>query len=138
MILIEYWRKMRGTVSLSYDEYISFLLKKLTFFCKQNVCCEAQMPLITAYSKDGQGHEDKYLDTSRRKLSQEIHMCHMRALISIIETLWSIPNLKLMDQMSRSKGLIPTCYGQGHRVQNVGTYVKILSLEILICKVSKL
>ena len=86
--------------------FISF--KELIFICKQNVCCETQMPLITAKSKDIQGHKDKYLDTSRRILSQEMLMCHMKALISIIEKLWSILNLKIMDQMSRSKGLLPT------------------------------
>ena len=30
--------------------------------------------------KDGQGHKDKYLDTSRRILSQEMLMCNMKAL----------------------------------------------------------
>ena len=30
--------------------------------------CETQMPPIMANSKDGQGHKDKYLDTSRKIL----------------------------------------------------------------------
>ena len=35
-------------------------------------------------SKDGQGHKDKYHDTSRKILSQEMLMCNMKALIFII------------------------------------------------------
>ena len=34
-------------------------------------------------SEDGQGHKDKYLDTSRKILSQEMLMCNMKALIFI-------------------------------------------------------
>ena len=34
-------------------------------------------------SKDGQGHEDKYLGTSRKILSQEMFMCNMKAPILI-------------------------------------------------------
>ena len=36
-----------------------------------------------ANSKDGQGHKDKYLDTSKEILSQEMLMCNMKALIFI-------------------------------------------------------
>ena len=43
------------------------------------------MPPIMANSKDGQGHKEKYLDTSRKILSQEKHMCNMKALIFIIK-----------------------------------------------------
>ena len=36
-----------------------------------------------ANSKDGQGHKDKYLDTSAEMLSQEMfNMCIMKAVIS--------------------------------------------------------
>ena len=42
---------------------------------------ETQMPPIMANSKDGQGHKDKYLDTSRKILSQEMLMYNMKALI---------------------------------------------------------
>ena len=45
--------------------------------------CETQMPTIMANSKDGQGHKDKYLDTSRKIVSQEMLMCNMTALIFI-------------------------------------------------------
>ena len=39
------------------------------------------MPPIMANSKDGQGHKDKYLDPSRKILSQEMLMCNMKANI---------------------------------------------------------
>ena len=39
------------------------------------------MPPIMANSKDGQGHKDKYLDTSKKILSQE--MLNIKALIFI-------------------------------------------------------
>ena len=42
------------------------------------------MPPIMANSKDGQGHKDKYLDTSRKILLQEMLMSNMKALIFII------------------------------------------------------
>ena len=42
------------------------------------------MPPIMANSKDGQGHKDKYFDTSRKILSQEMLMSNMKALIFII------------------------------------------------------
>ena len=35
-------------------------------------------------SKDGQGHKDKYLDISRKILSQEMLMYNMKALKFII------------------------------------------------------
>ena len=41
------------------------------------------MPSIMANSKDGQGHKDRYLDTSSKILSQEMLMCNMKALIFI-------------------------------------------------------
>ena len=42
------------------------------------------MPPIMVNSKDGLGHKDKYLDTSRKILSLEMLMCNMNALIFII------------------------------------------------------
>ena len=55
---------------------------------------ETQMPLITANSKDGQDHKDKYLDNSRKILSQEMLMCNMKALIFIIQKLWPMSIFK--------------------------------------------
>ena len=34
-----------------------------------------------ANSKEGQGHKDEYLDTSKKNLSQEMLLCNMKALI---------------------------------------------------------
>ena len=42
------------------------------------------MPQIMANSIDGQGYKNKYLDTSRKILSQEMLICNMKALIFII------------------------------------------------------
>ena len=44
------------------------------------------MPPIMANSKDGQGHKDKYLDTSRKILSQEMLTCNMKALALTVPT----------------------------------------------------
>ena len=51
---------------------------------KQGVFVKHKCPPIIANSKEGQGHKDKYLDTSRLILSQEILMSNMKALIFII------------------------------------------------------
>ena len=52
-----------------------------------------------ANPKDGQGHKDMYLDTSRKILLQEMLKCNMKALIGQINKI---------SQMSRSKGLVST------------------------------
>ena len=62
------------------------------------------MPPIRANSKDGHGHKDKYLETSRKTLSQEMFMCNMKNIISIMY----LEVMKKKGQMSRSKGLVPT------------------------------
>ena len=43
------------------------------------------MPLIMSISKDGQGHKDKYLDTSRKILSQELLMCNMKVVALAVQ-----------------------------------------------------
>ena len=43
------------------------------------------MPPIMANSKDGLGHKDKYLDTSRKILSQEMLMCNMKAVALAVQ-----------------------------------------------------
>ena len=43
------------------------------------------MPQIMPNSKDGQDHKDKYLDISRKILSQEMLLCNMKALIFILK-----------------------------------------------------
>ena len=67
-----------------------------------------------ANSKDDQGHKDKNLDTSRKFLSQEMLMCNMKALKFYYLEFYNSEvktnvNLKTkIDQMPRSKGLVPT------------------------------
>ena len=57
-----------------------------------------------ANSIDGQDHKDKYFDTSKKILSQEMSMCNMETLISDF-FLEIITNVNLLNgQMSRSKG----------------------------------
>ena len=79
--VIEYWMNLRGTVSLSY-EYI-YCYEIVDFHLQTKYVCETQMPMITANAKDGQNNKDKYLNTSRKILSQEMGMCRMKALIQI-------------------------------------------------------
>ena len=45
------------------------------------------MPPIMANSKDGQDHKDKYSDTDRKILSQEMIMCNMMILMWNIEAI---------------------------------------------------
>ena len=44
-------------------------------------------------SKDGQDNKDKYFDTSRKILSQEMTMCNMEALISYFFHIFFFKNL---------------------------------------------
>ena len=60
-----------------------FIRKIMDLKVETRCVCETQMPPIMANSKDGQGHKDKYLDTSRKILSQEMLMFTMKALIFI-------------------------------------------------------
>ena len=59
------------------------------------------MPPIMANSNEGQDHKDKYFDTSRKILSQEMIMYNMEAF-SIL-SLRSYVNFFLIGQMSMSK-----------------------------------
>ena len=56
------------------------------YSAKTRCVCETQMHPIMANSKDGQGHKDKYLDTSRKILSQEMLTCNMKALALTVPT----------------------------------------------------
>ena len=56
---------------------------------------------IMANSKDGQSHKDKYLDTSRKILSQEMLMCIMKALALTVQNL--LARLKFSKNESNSK-----------------------------------
>ena len=56
------------------------------------MCLWNKIPPIRANSKDGLGHKDNYLDTSRKILSQEMlnDMCNMNALTFTINKLLSM------------------------------------------------
>ena len=71
--------KVCGFPATQYSNKVSYCPKHQT-----RCVCEPQIPLIMANTKDGQGHKDQYLDTSRKILSQKMLMCNMKALISII------------------------------------------------------
>ena len=48
----------------------------------QDVFVKHNAPLIMANSNEGQDHKDKYFDTSRKILSQEMTMCNKEDLVS--------------------------------------------------------
>ena len=57
----------------------------LSIFIIETICfCETHMLPIMTNSIDGQDHEDKYFDTSKKILSQEMTMCKMEALVSYL------------------------------------------------------
>ena len=57
-----------------------------------------------ANSNEGQDHKDKYFDTSRKILSQEMTMCNMEALVSYpTEVMTDVNFFFKIGQMSRSK-----------------------------------
>ena len=59
------------------------------------------MLLIMANSKDGEGHKDKYLNTSRKILSQERLTCNIKALALTVQKL--LARLKFSKNRSNSK-----------------------------------
>ena len=97
---------------------------------------------------DGQGHKDKYLDTSRKILSQEMLMCNMKALIfnnlsqfnnvgtqgrvlsqGLLNDMWNIKALalivqKLLARLKFQRG------GQNDRQDNINIKSCLLSYSI--------
>ena len=62
------------------------------------------MPPIMANSDEGQDHKDKYFDTNRKILSQEMTMCNMEALVSYPkEVMTNVIFFQKIGQMPRSK-----------------------------------
>ena len=51
--------------------------------------------------KDGQGQKDRYLDTSRKILSQEMLMCIIKALALTVQKLLAGINFQTMGQTPR-------------------------------------
>ena len=67
-------------IAAFYQIKFSLNVSCATFeYCIRRRVCETQMPPIMANSKEGQGHKDKYFDTSRRIVSQEMLMCNIKA-----------------------------------------------------------
>ena len=60
------------------------------------------MPPIMANSKEGQDHKDKFFDTSRKILSQEMTMYNMKAFIILSLRSYDQCQFILIGQMSRS------------------------------------
>ena len=72
---------------------------------KTRCVCETQMSPIMANSIDGQDHKNKYFDTSKKILSQEMAMCNMETLISnFLEIITNVNFFFRNGQMSKSKG----------------------------------
>ena len=67
------------------------------------MCLWNTMPPILANSNEGQDHKDKYFDTSRRILSQEMIMYNMKAFSILSLRSYDQCQFFLIGQMSRSK-----------------------------------
>ena len=61
------------------------------------------MPPIMADSNEGQDHKDKYIDTSRKILSQEMIMYNMEAFSILSLRSYDQCHFFFIGQMSRSK-----------------------------------
>ena len=61
------------------------------------------MPPIMANSNEGQDHKDKYFDTSRKILSQEMIMYNMEAFCILSLRSYDQCQFFFIGQMSRSK-----------------------------------
>ena len=78
-------------------ERVDFYLKTKCVLWNRNASDNRKFQI-----KDNEGHKDKYLETSRRILSQEMRMYHMKVPYLLLSyDQWQIQ--KIMDQMSRSK-----------------------------------
>ena len=61
-----------------------------------------------ANSNEGKDHKDKYFDTSRKILSQEMTMYNMEAFSILFLRTYDQCQFFFIVQMSRSKNLVPT------------------------------
>ena len=83
----------------TYQLKLRFSSQKVIAIPKNKMCvCKTHIPPIITNFKDGHIHKNKYLDTSRKVLSQEILMCNTKALIFIIKKSWPM----LMFKQNRS------------------------------------
>ena len=70
---------------------------------KNKMCLWNTMPPIMDNSNEGQDHKDKYFDTSRKILSQEMIMYNMEAFSILSLRSYDQCQFFLIGQMSRSK-----------------------------------
>ena len=77
-----------------------------------------------ANSNEGQDHKDKYFDTSRKILSQEMAMCNMEALVSYPKEVMT--NVNFFKHWSYAK------------VKRLSTYKKISPQGIFIWNIKAL
>ena len=82
VMIIKYWSDWKKL----FTELV-LLIQIYREHVQTRCVCETQMPPIMANSKDGQGHKDKYLDTSRKILLQEMLMWNMKALALTVQKL---------------------------------------------------
>ena len=77
-----------------------------------------------ASSKDGQGHKDRYLDTSRKILSQEMLRCNMKSLALTVQKLLARLKFQRGGQNDRQDkyNMPPNLRSRGHK-----NYMKIQS-----------
>ena len=68
------------------------------------MCLWNTVPPIMANTNEGQDHKDKYFDTSRKILSQEMTIYNMEALASYFLEVKTWMSIKKNGQMTRSKG----------------------------------
>ena len=78
-----------------------------------------------ANSNEGQDHKDKYFDTSRKILSQEMTICNMEALVSYFSEVMTNVNSFLLN-WSKMK------------IKRLSTYKKISSQGIFMWNIKAL
>ena len=70
------------TETLLIIQVIDAIICSAEIHLRNKMCLWNTMPPIMANSNEGQDHKEKYYDTSRKILSQEMTMCNMEALLS--------------------------------------------------------
>ena len=65
--------------------------------------------------KDGKGHADKYLDTSRKISTQEMLICNMEALILLFRSNDQCQMTELQNDRQDKNNMPPDLRFQGHK-----------------------
>ena len=77
--------------------------KQFFWYKIDKMCLWNTMPLIMANYNEGQDHKEKYFDTSRKILSQEMTMYNMEAFSILSLRSYDQCQIFLIGQMSKSK-----------------------------------